>query len=215
LNAAKPYVKAAYRINHVEDIGIGFARAIRAAVSGRPGGVYLDMPAKLMGQAMDAVKGKQSIVRVIDAAPEQIPSPESVQRAVQVLKEAKRPVIMLGKGAAYAQVDADIRELIETTGIPYLSMSMAKGLLPDTHPQSASAARSFALAKADTVLLIGARLNWLLSHGKGPTWGGKDQKDWADKKFIQIDISPQEMDSNVPIDAPLVGDIGSCVRALL
>ena len=215
LNAAKPYVKAAYRINHVEDIGIGMARAIRAAVSGRPGGVYLDLPAKLMGQAMDALKGKQSIVRVVDAAPDQIPSADSVKRALDVLKGAKRPVIMLGKGAAYAQVDADIRALVEKTGIPYLAMSMAKGLLPDNHPQSAVAARSLALAKADVVLLIGARLNWLLSHGKGPTWGGTDHKDWADKKFIHIDISPQEMDSNVPIDAPLVGDIGSCVRALL
>ncbi|WP_151447853.1 oxalyl-CoA decarboxylase [Lacisediminimonas profundi] len=215
LNAAKPYVKAAYRINHVEDIGIGMARAIRAAVSGRPGGVYLDLPAKLMGQAMDAIKGQKSIVRVVDAAPDQPPSPESVKRALEVLKSAKRPVIMLGKGAAYAQVDAEIRELVEKTGIPYLSMSMAKGLLPDNHPQSAQAARSYALAKSDTVLLIGARLNWLLSHGKGPTWGGTDHKDWAEKKFIQIDISAQEMDSNVPIDAPLVGDIGSCVKALL
>jgi oxalyl-CoA decarboxylase len=94
-------------------------------------------------------------------------------------------------------------------------MSMAKGLLPDTHEQSASAARSFVLPEADVVLLIGARLNWLLSHGKGKTWGGRDHKAWGGQKFIQIDISPTEMDSNVRIDAPLVGDIGSCVAALL
>ena len=68
---------------------------------------------------------------------------------------------------------------------------------------------------ADVVMLIGARLNWLLSHGKGKTWGGKSQKDWGGQKFVQIDISPQEADSNVRIDAPLVGDIGSCVSALL
>ena len=92
---------------------------------------------------------------------------------------------------------------------------MAKGLLPDTHPQSAAAARSFVLPEADVVMLIGARLNWLLSHGKGKTWGGKDAKAWGGQKFIQIDISPQEMDSNVAIDAPIVGDIGSCVSALL
>ena len=64
-------------------------------------------------------------------------------------------------------------------------------------------------------MLIGARLNWLLSHGKGKTWGGKGHKDWGGQKFIQIDISPQEADSNVRIDAPVVGDIGSCVSALL
>jgi oxalyl-CoA decarboxylase len=94
-------------------------------------------------------------------------------------------------------------------------MSMAKGLLPDTHPQSAAAARSYALPEADVVVLIGARLNWLLSHGKGKTWGGKEAKKWGGQKFIQIDISPTEADSNVRIDAPLVGDIGSCVSALL
>jgi oxalyl-CoA decarboxylase len=215
LNAAKPYVKAAYRINHIEDIGIAVARAIRAAVSGRPGGVYLDVPAKLLGQAMDAAAAAKSIVKVVDPAPAQIPAPDAVARALDVLKSAKRPVIMLGKGAAYAQVDADIRAFVEKTGIPYLAMSMAKGLLPDNHPQAAVAARSFALKEADCVMLIGARLNWLLSHGKGPTWGGKDHKDWAQKKFVQIDISAQEMDSNVPIDAPLAGDIGSTIAALL
>jgi oxalyl-CoA decarboxylase len=94
-------------------------------------------------------------------------------------------------------------------------MSMAKGLLPDTHEQSASAARSYVLPEADVVMLIGARLNWLLSQGKGKTWGGKDAKAWGGQKFIQVDISPQEADSNVRIDAPVVGDIGSCVRAML
>src|SRR5437870_3150650 len=110
---------------------------------------------------------------------------------------------------------ADIHTLVERTGIPYLPMSMAKGLLPDTHEQSAAAARSYVLPEADVVMLVGARLNWLLSHGKGRTWGGKDHKAWGGQKFIQVDISPQEMDSNVRIDAPVVGDIGSCVSALL
>src|SRR5437763_1290138 len=88
-------------------------------------------------------------------------------------------------------------------------------LLHDTHEQSAAAARSYVLPEADVVMLIGARLNWLLSHGKGKTWGGKSPKDWGDRKFIQIDISPQEADSNVRVDAPVVGDIGSCVSAML
>ncbi len=215
LAIAKPLCKAAFRVLNAEDIGIGIARAIRSAVSGRPGGVYLDLPAKLFAQTMDATAGKNSLIKVVDPAPRQIPAPDAVKRALDLLKGAKRPLILLGKGAAYAQADADIRALVEKTGIPYLSMSMAKGLLPDTHPQSASAARSFVLPEADVVVLIGARLNWLLSHGKGKTWGGKDHKNWGGQKFIQIDISPTEMDSNVRIDAPLVGDIGSCVSALL
>jgi len=215
LAIAKPLCKAAFRVLHAEDIGVGIARAIRAAVSGRPGGVYLDLPAKLFAQTLDADTGKNSLIKVVDPAPRQIPAPEAVQRAVDLLKSAKRPLIVLGKGAAYAQADSDIRSLIERSGIPYLPMSMAKGLLPDTHEQSAAAARSYVLPEADVVVLIGARLNWLLSHGKGKTWGGKESKAWGGQKFIQIDISPQEPDSNVRIDAPLIGDIGSCVSALL
>ncbi len=209
LAIAKPLCKAAFRVLHAQDIGIGLARAIRAAVSGRPGGVYLDLPAKLFGQVMNAEAGKKSLVKVIDAAPAQIPAPDSIKRALDVLKSAKKPLIILGKGAAYAQADEAVKALVETSGIPFLPMSMAKGLLPDTHPQCAGAARSTVLKDSDVVMLIGARLNWLLSHGKGKAWGD------APKKFIQIDIEPKEMDSNVEIVAPVVGDIGSCVAALL
>ena len=215
LAIAKPLCKAAFRVLNAEDIGVGIARAIRSAVSGRPGGVYLDLPAKLFGQSMDAAAGKASLIKVVDPAPRQLPAPDAVARALDLLKSAKRPLILLGKGAAYAQADADIRTLIEKTGIPYLPMSMAKGLLPDTHAQSAAAARSYVLPAADVVVLVGARLNWLLSQGKGKTWGAKDHKAWGAQKFIQIDISPTEADSNVRIEAPLIGDIGSCVSALL
>src|SRR5881398_1389512 len=210
LAIAKPLCKAAYRVLHAADIGIGIARAIRAAVSGRPGGVYLDLPAKLFSQVMNADAGAKSLVKVIDPAPAQIPAPDAIKRALDVLKSAKRPLIILGKGAAYAQADDVIRTLVEKSGIPFLPMSMAKGLLPDAHPQCAGAARSTVLKDSDVVMLIGARLNWLLSHGKGKAWGEP-----GSKKFIQIDIEPKEMDSNVEIVAPVVGDIGSCVTALL
>src|SRR6195256_558359 len=209
LAIAKTLCKAAFRVLHAADIGIGLARAIRAAVSGRPGGVYLDLPAKLFSQVMDAEAGAKSLVKVIDPAPAQIPAPAAVKRALDVLKGAKRPLIILGKGAAYAQADDAIRALVEKTGIPFLPMSMGKGLLPDTHPLCAGAARSTVLKDSDVVMLIGARLNWLLSHGKGKSWGE------APKKFIQIDIGPREMDSKVEIVGPGVGDIGSCVSALL
>jgi oxalyl-CoA decarboxylase len=209
LAIAKPLCKAAFRVLHAQDIGIGLARAIRAAVSGRPGGVYLDFPGKLLGQTMEAGAGRRSLVKVIDPAPAQIPAADAIKRALDVLKSAKRPLIILGKGAAYAQADNAIKSFVEKSGAPFLPMSMAKGLLPDTHPQCAGAARSTVLKDSDVVLLIGARLNWLLSHGKGRAWGD------APKKFVQIDIEPKEMDSNVEIAAPVVGDIGSAVAALL
>ncbi|MDA0357637.1 MAG: oxalyl-CoA decarboxylase [Proteobacteria bacterium] len=209
LAIAKPLCKAAFRVLHAEDIGIAVARAIRAAVSGRPGGVYLDLPAKLFAQVMDAEAGQKSLVKVVDPAPRQLPAPDAVARALDVLKSAKRPLIILGKGAAYAQDDEIVKSFVEKSGVPYLPMSMAKGLLPDDHPQSAGAARSLVLKEADVVVMVGARLNWLLSHGKGKSWGEP-----GSKRFIQVDIEPREMDSNVEIAAPVVGDIGSCLSAM-
>jgi oxalyl-CoA decarboxylase len=208
MNAAKAFAKAAYRVERPEDIGIGIARAIRAAVSGRPGGVYLDLPGEVLGAALDAQVAANSLVRVVDAAPRQHPAPDAIARALDVLAKAERPLIILGKGAAYAQADADIRAFIEQTKIPFLPMSMAKGLLPDNHPQSVAAARHVALSQADVVMLIGARLNWLLGHGRSPQWS-------ATARFVQLDIMPTEMDSNRAIAAPVVGDIASSMSGLL
>lgn len=210
LAAARPFCKAAYRLNHAEDIGIAIARAIRSAVSGRPGGVYLDIPGAMLGQVMEAAEGAKSLVKVIDPAPRQTPAPEAIARAIDVMKGAKRPLIVIGKGAAYDQSDDTVRELVEKSGYPFLPMSMAKGLVPDTHPQCAAAARSMILKDSDVVIMLGARINWLLSHGKGRQWGEPGAK-----QFIQIDIDAEEMDSNVEIAAPLVGDVGSCARALI
>lgn len=208
LNAARPFVKAAYRIGQVQDIGRGVARAIRTATSGRPGGVYLDIPGDVLGQAVEASAASGAIWRPVDPAPRLLPAPEAIDRALDVLAQAQRPLLVLSKGAAYAQADNVIREFVEHTGIPFLPMSMAKGLLPDSHPQSAAAARSLAMARADVVLLVGARLNWLLGNGESPQWS-------ADAKFIQVDIEASEFDSNRPIVAPLTGDIGSVMSALL
>jgi len=208
MDAAKPFAKAAYRVDRPEDVGLGVARAIRTAVSGRPGGVYLDLTGEMLGQTLDAEAGRKSLIKVVDPSPRQIPAPEAIARAIEVLARAKRPVAILGKGAAYAQAEQEIRRFIETTGIPYLPMSMAKGLLPDDHPQSAAAARAFAIGQADVVMMIGARINWLLSNGKAPLWS-------ADTKIVQIDIAPAEIDSNRAVAAPVVGDIKSAVSTLI
>ncbi|MFG1429743.1 oxalyl-CoA decarboxylase [Xanthobacter sp. V2C-8] len=208
MNAAKPYAKAAYRVNRPEDIGLGVARAIRTAVSGRPGGVYLDLPADVISATIDAEAGKRSLIQVVDPAPRQLPAADAVARALALLAHAKRPLIVIGKGAAYSRAEDAIRQFVEATGIPFLPMSMGKGVLPDTHPQCAAAARSLVLKEADVVLLLGARLNWLLGHGKSPEWA-------PDFQLIQVDIHAAEMDSNRAVAAPVVGDILSSVEAML
>jgi oxalyl-CoA decarboxylase len=208
LAVAQPLVKAAYRVDRAEDIGRGLARAIRTAVSGRPGGVYLDIPAAVLGEIIDAQKGAASIPRIVDPTQPQLPPVSAVDRAIDLLASAERPLVVLGKGAAYSQADERIREFIEQNGLPFLPMSMAKGLLPDDHPQSVATARSLALREADVVMLVGARLNWLLGHGEPPQWN-------PDAQFIQVDIDPTEIDGNRPIAAPLVGDAASVMELLV
>lgn len=208
MNIAKPFVKASYRINRPQDIGVGVARAIRAAMSGRPGGVYLDITTAMLSTTMDIQEAQNSLFAPIDPTPVQIPCSTAVKRALKLLSGATKPLVIIGKGAAYSRVEEQLKEFVEKTGIPFLPMSMAKGLLPDDHPQCAAAARSLVLGQADVVMLVGARLNWLLNHGKGKKWNAK-------AKFIQLDVCAEEMDSNRPIDAPVVGSIHASLDAIL
>lgn len=206
-NVAKPFCKAAYRVDCAQDMGLAIARAVRTALSGRPGGVYLDLPAATVTDTV-AQKSDANIYKVVDAAPKQLPSDEAIDRAVELLKNAKHPVILLGKGAAYARSEDEVRELVDKTKIPFLPMSMAKGVVPDDSPSSAASARSLSLGQADVVLLICARLNWMLSNGEAPLFR-------EDAKFIQVEIDATEFNSNRKIDAPLQGDIKSVLQKLV
>ncbi len=206
-NTAKPLVKAAFRCSHAKDIPSAVARAYRAAVSGRPGGVYIDMTTPALGEIMNAADAEKLFYQPVDVASTVAPTQAAVDRAVELLTSAKRPAILLGKGAAYAQVDDKIKTLIETYKIPYLAMSMAKGLMPDNGELSALSCRSTIMEQADVVMVIGARINWMLSFGRGK-WN-------PDGKFIQLDVEPTEIDRNVPIAAPVVGDMGESLDMIL
>ncbi len=207
LNTARPLVKAAFRCTRAKDIPSAMARAYRAAVSGRPGGVYIDMTTPALAEIMEASEAEKLFYSPIDLYAPVAPNTDAVDRAVQFLSTAKRPAILLGKGAAYAQVDDKIKKLIETYRIPYLPMSMAKGLMPDTGELSAISCRSMIMEQADVVMGIGARLNWMLSFGRGK-WN-------PDTKFIQLDVEPTEIDRNVPVAAPVVGNMGLALDAIM
>lgn len=207
LATAKPLVKAAYRVNRAEDIPTAVVRAYRAAISGRPGGVYLDVTTPCLGQVLDKAAADALLYEPVALQPVMPPDPAAVRRAVELIAGAKRPAVIIGKGAAFAKVEDELKELVETARIPYLPMSMAKGVLPDNGPLSAISCRSMVMEQADVVILAGARLNWLLSRGHGK---------WSkDTKFVQLDIDPEEIDINRPIAAPVVGDLRSSLQAIL
>ncbi len=207
LNTAKPLVKAAFRCHHAKDIPTAVARAYRAAVSGRPGGVYIDITTPALAEIMDHEDAEKLFYTPVDIYSPVAPNANAINRAADIIASAKRPAILLGKGAAYAQVDDKIKALVENYNIPYLPMSMAKGLMPDNGPLSAISCRSTIMEQADVVIVIGARLNWMLSFGRGK-WNSAI-------KFVQLDVEPQEIDVNVPIAAPVVGDLGESLNALL
>ena len=207
LNTARPLVKAAFRCSYAKDIPSAVARAYRAAVSGRPGGVYIDMTTPALGEIMSREEAEKLFFTPVDVYSQVKPNDEAVERAAEVLASAKRPAILLGKGAAYAHSETLLKELVEKYNIPYLPMSMAKGLLPDNGPLSALSCRSDIMEKSDVVLVVGARINWMLSFGRGK-WN-------PDVKFIQLDVEPEEIDRNVPIAAPLVGDLNLSLKALI
>lgn len=210
LAVARGLVKEAYRVNKAEDIPTAVARAYRAAVSGRPGGVYLDVTTPCMAEVITAEEGEKLLAAtfpLVDPAQPVSPSQEAIDRALTLLAGAKRPAFVIGKGAAYAQVEDKVKELVEKTGIPYYPMSMAKGFLPDDGPLSALSCRKEVMEQADVVVLLGARLNWLLSRGHKP---------WSDTtQFIQLDVDPVEIDCNRRIAAPVVGDLGASLDLIL
>lgn len=206
-NTAKPLVKAVFRCYHAKDIPSALARAYRAAVSGRPGGVYIDMTTPALGEIMNAADVEKLFYTPVDPYSPVLPNPESVSRAADILSKAKHPAILIGKGAAYARVEKQLKTLSDTYKIPYLAMSMAKGVLPDDGPLAALSCRSMIMEQADVVLVAGARLNWMLSFGRGK-WN-------PNMKFIQVDVEPTEIDVNVPIAAPVIGDMEKCMDALV
>ena len=197
VEAARPFVKWVDQATDPRTLPRLIASAVRSAISGRPGPVYLDLP----GDIIDA-KVDESEVEWAPAVPEparmQV-AEQSLAAAVEALKSASNPLIIVGKGAAWSRGEQEVREFVDRTGVPFLPTPMGKGVVPDDHPLNISAARTTALQNADVVFLIGARLNWILHFGLPPRWN-------PDVRIVQLDIEPEEIGTNVPTEVPLVGD---------
>ncbi len=209
VEAARPFVKYAAKIDKVGRIPYYVEQAVRISMCGRPGPVYLDLPGDIIDAKLDDEAVEQPS-RVADP-PRPLADPAVVQAALDTLRQAERPLVIVGKGAAYARAEHEVGEFIEKTQLPYLAAPMAKGLLPDDHPLSVAAARSYALQNADVVFLVAARLNWIMHFGLPPRFA-------ENVRVIQLDIAAEEIGTNVPAEVALVGDakaaMGQLVTAL-
>ena len=197
IEAARPFVKYAHRPENIERVPFYIEKAIRATMYGRPGAAYLD----LSNDVISAEIAEES-VEFKDLCPEPprtFADPSLVEQAVATLKTAERPLVIVGKGAAYAHAEEEVRDFIERTQLPFLASPMGKGVIPDDHPLSIAPARSTALQETDLVFLVGARLNWIMHFGLPPRFN-------ENVRVIQLDISPEEIGTNVPAEVGLVGD---------
>ena len=207
MNYAKAFCKESFRIDKIEDIPLAVARAMHIACSGRPGAVYIDFPDDAVAQTMDKDEAAAKLWTANQPNPAMPPAQASIDEALKLLSEAKNPLMLVGKGAALAQAEDELKEFVSKTDIPFQPMSMAKGLIPDDDPHCTASARGLALRTADVVLLVGARLNWMLNFGEGKEWN-------PNVKFIQIEIDPNEIENARPIACPVVGDIKSAMTML-
>ena len=194
---AAPYCKYAHAIEHVPRIPYYVNQAVRHSLYGRPGPVYLDFPDDIIRGECE--EDEAAVVARVPEPPRTMADPEAVEAALSALESAERPLVVVGKGMAWARAEDEVREFIERTQLPFLNSPMGKGTMPDDDPLSVGAARSTALREADLVLLLGARLNWIMHFGLPPRFH-------KDVRVIQLDIEPTEIGTNVPAEVALVGD---------
>jgi 2-hydroxyacyl-CoA lyase 1 len=202
---ATPFCKFAHAVEHVHRIPFYVEMAMRNAIYGRPGASYLDI-------ADDIITGKVDEALVEEPArcpdpPRTMAPQEDVEKALDVLRSAERPLVIVGKGMAYSRAEDEVRKFIDRTKVPFLASPMGKGVMPDKHPLSVGAARSHALQNADVVFLMGARLNWIMHFGLPPRYN-------KNVRFVQLDISAEQIGQNAPTEVALVGDGKAIVSQL-
>eukprot|EP01104_Vermistella_antarctica_P012654 TRINITY_DN3705_c0_g1_i2.p1 TRINITY_DN3705_c0_g1~~TRINITY_DN3705_c0_g1_i2.p1 ORF type:complete len:534 (-),score=71.40 TRINITY_DN3705_c0_g1_i2:56-1657(-) len=205
VEAVRPWVKYAARVDRPERIPFFVEQAVRHSLYGRPGPVYLEFPGDVLNGTVE--ESAVNFPLRVPPAPMTLADPTEVERAMSILKGANRPLVIIGKGAAYARAEHELKAFVEESGLPFLASPMGKGVVSDEHPQCVGAARTQALLNADVILLVGARLNWILHFGLPPRFS-------PDVKIIQVDICPEEMSTNVPAAARLVGHAKAIVQQL-
>ena len=206
---ASPYCKFAHAVEHARRIPFYVEKAVRASIYGRPGPTYLDMPDDIIREEVD--EADLHLPPAVPEPPRMQAMPDDVEKALDVLESAERPLVIVGKGMAWSRAEDEVRAFVERTQLPFLASPLGKGVIDDSHPLSVGAARSHALREADVIFVMGARLNWIMHFGQPPRFN-------RNVRIVQLDISPESIGNNVPTEVALVGDgkavVGQVNKAL-
>ena len=200
----KGITKMAVQIDSTERIPEYLAMAFRKARTGRPGPVYIDMPSDVLQNEVDEESVNWPSNYYTDVPP--LGNPEQVKRAADLLLNAERPMMIVGKGVRWSEPSEELRQMVETLGMPYIPSPMGRGFIPDDHPMNMSAARSAIMGNSDVVLIVGSRLNWMFGFGR--QFG-------ADTKIIHIDIEAEEIGFNRAAEVGIVGDAKAVLQQIL
>ncbi len=198
---AKPACKWTGQVDSTERIGEWIHVALGKAASGRPGGVYLDFPGELVAAKIDQ---DTAVLRDAPSVTRAAPDANAIDEVADRLAAAERPLLIIGKGAAWAGAGEALRALADR-GIPYVCSPMARGTIADDHPGFANAARSTALGNADVVVMFGGRFNWIFGLGRR----------LADSAHVvQIDIAAEEAYGGAKVDTLIHADAKLAAEAL-
>ncbi len=205
----KPCTKWADRVYNLKRIPEQVNNAFQRAMLGKPGPVYLDFPgdilyAKIPEEQVDwSLSGRP----LLDARP--LGDERQVAALVDAIRKAKQPIILSGSGVIWSQAWAELTELVDQSGIPFYTTPQGRGVLPDDHPYSYLSMRSTAFREADLIIVVGTRMNYIISHAAPPRFN-------AAAKIARIDIDADEI-ATAPrkIDIGIVGDCKMVLRQVL
>jgi len=207
----QPITKWAHRITHTHRIPDLVAQALRVATTGRPGPVFLEIPADVLFKRIDETEAVFPQRIRPSALP--APPPAAVEQAIEWLAAAERPAIMAGGGAWFSGAEAELIKFAEQSRIPVFGNSKARGIVPDDHPlagrsfMNLAALAQMGVGRPDVVLILGARLGLF-------TGGRSEMMIPHSARLIQVDIEGQEIGRNRDVELGIMADAAETLRAL-
>jgi thiamine pyrophosphate-dependent acetolactate synthase large subunit-like protein len=201
----KPVVKAAYRVDMASRIPEYISVAFREALDAKKGPVYLDLPGDILNHKVDDEKLLFPANYRVESRP--AGDPVQVERAIELLAGAERPIVVTGSGVLWSGASAELRDFIDSTGLPFYTTPQGRGVIPEDHPRSFPGARSMAFREADVVLVVGARANSMLSFLRAPRFA-------PDACFISVNLDGREIGHNRGVEVGIIGDAKLVLRQL-